>query len=208
MNFSTANQIVQTAHDLFTGRRIVPHMQRIEIDALGFEAAQAAFHGTHHVPPAVAGTLKATVSRNGPLGRDDEVVAIRCHEFANQAFTLAIRIVVRGVDERSPSRRESFKYLLAFFARGAEFARVSKDHRAQAQLGYAKTAAAEHDVSHRSAFSVRRLARCPGNWGIYNGVASCHAFAALATRASPYLSMTTSIVSASARIGQPGSDAK
>src|SRR5580692_10910772 len=101
-DFSTADQHVEGAEDFFDRSERVETVQLEQIDVIGFEAAQAAFHRVDQVKTRGAHVVRIVAGFEGGFGGDDDFVAAPGDRSAQHFFRIAAGINVGGVEHVQP----------------------------------------------------------------------------------------------------------
>src|SRR3569833_3273653 len=114
-------------------------MQQIEIDMVGAQPSQALLDAAHHVLAAVAGLGDVGAGGWRVFGGDDEMVAVRGDELADQPLAGAFGIDMRGVDEIAAGLGEGVEHRPALAIVTAPAPVGAEGHRTQAKLGNAQT---------------------------------------------------------------------
>ena len=145
------HEIVERAHDLGDGRHPVPHVQPQEVDVVGAQPTQARLERLHEVLAVVAARIRVVAVRGERvLRRDDEAIARRLDEGADDRLALTVRVVAGGVDEVPARVDERLEHAAALVLRGAPAPGLAEGHRSERDLRDPETAPAEQCVAHHS----------------------------------------------------------
>src|SRR6266436_8945283 len=150
-HLALANQIVQSAHDFFDWRNLVPHVDPVQVDVVGLQSLETRFHCLHHTFAVIAGRVRIyTLRSHGVFASHYHTLAMAFHELAEKRFARSICVKVGGVDEISASLAEGVVHLARLILSRTPAPFIAEGHGAKCRLRNSKSGVAQKSISQRN----------------------------------------------------------
>ena len=150
-NFSLPHQIIEAAHDFLGRRHLIPDVQPVKIDVIGFQSLERCLDRDEHRLALIPAGVRIGAGRGvGVFGRQHHAIPPPLHELAAKGFAGALCVEVGSIEEIAAGVEERVEHLPRLVFARAPAPVFAEGHGAEADFRNAKSGFAEKFVAHES----------------------------------------------------------